>query len=68
MRSDALWQVAAPLRAILYQRLSPRKPRGSRFTRCGRFVLWRVLIALVIFAAVVVLAPSIYSIWMVNLT
>jgi hypothetical protein len=65
MRADALWQAAAPLRALHYQRLTPQKPRGSRFTRRGRFVSWRVLIALVIFAAVVILAPFIYSIWMV---
>ncbi len=38
--------------------------RGPRFSRPG-FILGRVLLALFLFAAVVILAPFIYSIWMV---
>ena len=42
-----------------------RLPRGPRPSLRGRFILGRVLLALFIFAAVVLLAPFIYSIWMV---
>ncbi|HEY8954148.1 MAG TPA: hypothetical protein VIP78_16500 [Candidatus Dormibacteraeota bacterium] len=39
-------------------------PRGERSTRRWRFVLRRAVLILAILALVVLLAPFIYSIWM----
>jgi hypothetical protein len=40
-------------------------PNDRRASRRGRFVLGRVLVVLIILAAIVILAPFIYSIWLV---
>ena len=45
--------------------VKPPLPHDRRFTQRGRFILGPVVLALIIFAAVVILAPFIYSIWMV---
>ena len=39
-------------------------PGSLRSTRRGRFIFGRVLLVLIVLAAVTILAPFIYSIWM----